>query len=400
MWEFPWGYKESFVAATTFLFLGFIMELLTGSTGVSAPSWPVNVIILAVFMAYIVLCSIYIKHPIIKWLSSIQASISAVSIFTVLVLLMGFIRQDDMEATLFVKRLGLSHLARSWPYMLSALYLLLILGFTTFRRLKPFNLKNSAFFLNHFGLWLIVVTASLGSGDLYKLSMQITEGNTLYEANDGKYNYRLPFGVKLVDFSIKEYPPEIGLLNLKAGKLEIEKGDKLLHVDDPEKTFGNWTASVGKYLEFSRQSADSFVVDSGFGSFASVYVEAINTRTKEKKQGWVSYGNFKAKAKYLYLDNKYALAMVQPKPEKYSSDLRIFSSINSFEEYKLEVNKPIRIQGWKIYQTGYDDRLGKWSNVSIIELVRDPWITIVYIGIFMVLAGALYLLWVGSGRKK
>lgn len=399
-WVYPWGYKESFIISLGFLIIGFVLEMLTGSKGIAAPAWPVNGIIIIIFMAYIVLCSLYIKHPIIIWLSSIQATISAVSVFTILVLLMGFIRQDDMEASAFVKGFGLSHLARSWPYLLSALYLLLILGFTTFRRLKPFNFKNAAFFLNHFGLWLIVVSASLGSGDMYKLNMRIAENATLYEANDGQYNYRLPFGVKLIDFNIDEYPPEVGLLNLSKGELEIEKGDKLLYVDDKEKVFGNWKANIVEYLAFSKQSGDSFVVDSGFGSYASVYVKAINTKTREVRQGWLTSGNFMARSKQLLLDSKYALAVIQARPEKYSSELRIFHSINEYEDYTLEVNKPLRVKGWTIYQTGYDDRMGKWSNVSIIELVSDPWIKIVYIGIFMVLLGAMYLLWVGSGRKQ
>ncbi|MBT3303207.1 MAG: hypothetical protein HOD63_08750 [Bacteroidetes bacterium] len=400
LWENPWGYKESFIISIGFLIIGFVLEVISGSKGVSAPSWPVNIVIILIFMVYIVLCSLYIKHPIIKWLSSIQATVSAVSIFTVLVLLMGFIRQEDQGATGLVKSLGLSHVAQSWSYLLSALYLLLILGFTTFRRMKPFNLKNSAFFLNHFGLWLIVVSASLGSGDMYKLQLRINEGNTMQEASDGKYTYRIPFKVKLVDFHIKEYPPEIGLLDIGAGMLEIEKGDKLLLVEDQEKEFGNWKANITKYLGYSKQMGDSFVVDSSFGSFASVYIEALNLKTKEKKQGWVTYGNFMARPKYLYLDADYALAMVQPKPEKYSSDLTIYTDDNEFEDHKLEVNKPIRVNGWVLYQTGYDDRFGKWSDVSIIELVRDPWIKVVYIGIFMVLFGALYLLWVGSGRKQ
>jgi hypothetical protein len=42
-----------------------------------------------------------------------------------------------------------------------------------------------------------------------------------------------------------------------------------------------------------------------------------------------------------------------------------------------------------IYQYGYDESMGKYSRQSVFELVRDPWLPLVYTGIFMLLAGAL-----------
>ena len=74
--------------------------------------------------------------------------------------------------------------------------------------------------------------------------------------------------------------------------------------------------------------------------------------------------------------------------------------MEEYEEFYIEVNKPVSIDGWKIYQTGYDEMLGRWSDRSVIELVRDPWLPVVYIGIFMILIGTLYLLWMGKGRTK
>jgi len=65
------------------------------------------------------------------------------------------------------------------------------------------------------------------------------------------------------------------------------------------------------------------------------------------------------------------------------------------------VNNPYKFKGWTIYQSGYDEQMGKWSEISIIRLVRDPWLPVVYTGIFMLLAGALLMLWTGrSGIIK
>ena len=35
--------------------------------------------------------------------------------------------------------------------------------------------------------------------------------------------------------------------------------------------------------------------------------------------------------------------------------------------------------------------MGKWSRTSTFELVRDPWLPVVYTGITMMLLGAVYL---------
>jgi hypothetical protein len=46
--------------------------------------------------------------------------------------------------------------------------------------------------------------------------------------------------------------------------------------------------------------------------------------------------------------------------------------------------------------------MGKWSEVSVFELVRDPWLPAVYTGIFLMLAGAacLFLLMAPKPVKK
>jgi ABC-type transport system involved in cytochrome c biogenesis permease subunit len=58
----------------------------------------------------------------------------------------------------------------------------------------------------------------------------------------------------------------------------------------------------------------------------------------------------------------------------------------------VEVNKPLKAESWKIYQYDYDARRGPESQYSVFLLVRDPWLPGVYLGIFLMLAGALCLI--------
>jgi hypothetical protein len=92
--------------------------------------------------------------------------------------------------------------------------------------------------------------------------------------------------------------------------------------------------------------------------------------------------------------------MTFPEPEKYSSEIVIEDGEGDPLSVILEVNKPYKYKGWKLYQLSYDERMGKWSRVSVIEAVRDPWLPVVYFGIFLLLGGALYLFWIGQDIKE
>jgi cytochrome c biogenesis protein ResB len=100
------------------------------------------------------------------------------------------------------------------------------------------------------------------------------------------------------------------------------------------------------------------------------------------------------------LDQHYYLLMLSPEPKKFASDITLTSENKEEIALTLEVNKPYKYSGWKLYQQSYDDRMGKWSKVSIVEAVRDPWLPVVYFGIFLLLAGAVYLFWIGREIKE
>ena len=53
-----------------------------------------------------------------------------------------------------------------------------------------------------------------------------------------------------------------------------------------------------------------------------------------------------------------------------------------------------------MYQLSYDETKGKWSTVSVFELVRDPWLPVVYAGILMLLLGSVCLFIQAPGNKE
>ena len=86
-------------------------------------------------------------------------------------------------------------------------------------------------------------------------------------------------------------------------------------------------------------------------------------------------------------------------PKRFASEIQILTKTGKNIETTVDVNKPYEVDGWKIYQYGYDTQMGAESQISILELVSDPWLPFIYTGIYMMLAGAVCMFVIG-GRKR
>ena len=87
-------------------------------------------------------------------------------------------------------------------------------------------------------------------------------------------------------------------------------------------------------------------------------------------------------------------------PKRFASEIQIQTKSGKMIETTVDVNKPVEVDGWKIYQYGYDTKMGAMSQISILELVSDPWLPLVYTGIYMMLAGAVCMFLKGKKVKK
>ena len=83
------------------------------------------------------------------------------------------------------------------------------------------------------------------------------------------------------------------------------------------------------------------------------------------------------------------------KPKCFTSEVTVYLQNGDTKEASIKVNKPLSVAGWKIYQMSYDKTQGKNSSYSVFQLVKDPWLPAVYTGIFLMLAGAILLLFSG-----
>ena len=286
--------KEGFLIGGGLIFAGLMLELSVGPVVWDAFAWPVNGIVLAGFLVMLT-AMVYLRKKVyaFQWMTTYTAAIPAMVYAVALTIIMGVTRQQ-------VHGTWLNNMLSFWPFVLIYLYLTVILGLTIHRRLcKIFRGEGSMkrdvlFMLNHLGLFIALVTATLGCADMQRVKMICGVGEPEWRALTQEQTIKeMPIAIELKKFIMETY-------------------------------------------------------DNG-------------------------------------------------SPKRFASEIQILTKSGKNIETTIDVNKPYEIDGWKIYQYGYDTQMGAQSQITILELVRDPWLPWVYAGFYMMLAGAalmtLEVLW-------
>ncbi|MDO4496922.1 MAG: cytochrome c biogenesis protein ResB, partial [Bacteroidales bacterium] len=87
--------------------------------------------------------------------------------------------------------------------------------------------------------------------------------------------------------------------------------------------------------------------------------------------------------------------IVEEKPRmRYASEITITDTKGERQSATVEVNHPYKTHDWNIYQYSYDEGESDGTPpISVFLLVYDCWLPGVFIGIYMMLCGALLMLW-------
>lgn len=398
LWQTPWGYAESFLIAFGLLLIGFLLEFTIQSNSGTSIRYPMNLILGATFLTFLlVFYRLIRKSNLYHFLSGVPASVGAIAVLTLLVIIMGITPQVAMQEENLITKLSLNQLTTSWPFLFINLYLLVVLALVIVRKSFPFRLKNWGFVCSHLGLWITIFAAGLGSGDLMRLKMDLYTNKTEWKAYDNNGNYyELPLAIKLNDFLIEEFNPKLAVVENESGKLyEATKPSMIMIEDELECRLHDWNIKVDDFLVSSGRVGEKYHQMYDFGAAPAAKV-SVAVNSSDTLSGWISCGSFNRPHESLKLDDKYSLLMTVPEPKKFSSKVTIFTPDGQKEEQVLEVNKPQSVNGWKIYQLSYDEKMGKYSNLSVVEVVKDPWQVYVYIGIFMMMIGSIYMFWRGN----
>jgi len=402
LWENPWGYMESFFIGFGLIITGFFLEVFVASDTAFTLSYPFNLYFLIGYVvALFVLYKWFSSTQLIRWLTKVPASISSIALVTLMVMIMGIIPQVSSENN-FINNLGLNHITSNWAFLLILFQFLTCLGLVSIKRILQFKWSNFGFVLNHLGLFLALIAGVLGTGDLQRLSLDVYENKPSWIASDiNNQKVELPFALYLKDFLIDEYNPKLALVDNKTGSIAHNDGKNLYLVEKGETYyFNNFEVKIEDFLPNAIRFGMRYEAVNEIGSPPAAKISVKNIENDSIKTAWISSGSFRYPYESLKMSEDYSVVMTIPEVKKFSSDIDILTKEGERISTILEVNKPFKHKGWKIYQLSYDDKMGKWSNLSVIELVEDPWLPLIYIGIFMMIAGAVFMFWMGSKITK
>jgi hypothetical protein len=285
MWVKPWNMKEGFLVGGGLLFTGVLLQVALGPIRWELFAWPINLIVLILLLAAIsIMFALRRQVYAFEWMMHAGAAVPCLVYAAALTILMGLLPQVRTGGIPW-----LSQMLRFWPFVLIWTWMMIISALAALNHIFRWKVKEIPFILNHLGVVVAIVSATLGSADTQTLQLTAFTG-------------------------------------------------------EPE-----WRAL----------SNNDEVVEPG------IAIELHKFTLEEYEDGT---------------------------PKRFASDITVCTEDGKNVQGTVEVNKPLKVNGWKIYQYGYDVRMGAESPYSVFQLVRDPWIMWVYIGIFMMIAGALCLM--------
>lgn len=376
MWHKPWSFRESTLIGGAILAVGTLLQFTVGAIDWSLLSAPLNMVILTAYVGALgMLYATRRRVYIVVWMMTVQAAIPALLYCVAVTLLMGLTGWDEMLT--------------AWPFVLIYGWLMSIVGLIAIDRIVRLimgpqiassRLDTFTSVLNHGGLFIAMVCGTLGNADMQRLHMTLTTGQKEWRAiGTDRHGLirQLPIAIEFHRFTIDEYPPQYAIIDNETGQTVQETP---------------WQIVQDTLLEYAapRPHSDAYEPWRNPGACTAARITANYDGTRvQQVSGWVSCGSFMFPRKTLRLDDRYSAVMPQREPKRYASEVTAYTEGGKRVDAVIEVNRPLEIEGWKIYQYGYDTSLGRWSDTSVFEIVRDPWLPWVYAGIYMLLAGAI-----------
>lgn len=399
MFNEVWKMKEGFVFGAGLILVGLALQFSVGPIHWSDFAFPINLIFLIVFLLILVL-AYWLRRRVrlFSFLLTAEAAVPTLIYAAALTVVMGLTRQVSAHERA-IDPIGLTQMLSFWPFVLVYLLLASIVGLITLRQILHFRLQELPSLLSHVGLFLVIVTATLGSADMERVKLTATTDMPEWRATHEQGFVELPLAIQLEKFTIDEYPPKLLIINSQTGKSVPAKNPEIVLIDKHfrEGNILKWRIRVLKNLPLAAPVVTSdttkYVEWQSSGAVTALLVEA--QRMKDGRAvgpptvGWVTCGSYLFPFQELKLTKQLSLVMARREPERYASRIHVYTESQKNIVATVEVNKPVSVDGWRIYQLSYDEAMGRWSETSTFELVKDPWLPAVYVGIYMLLAGAI-----------
>ena len=376
--------------------VGIALQLVVGDFGVAWMRYPWSVIVAINYLYLLVLCyAMEDKWPWARGLRSQHSSVVALASMVVMTVVFGLTRQDG-SADGVVGALGFTRMTSSWPFNLLLLNFITSLGLSAIDDWRWVRQRKIAAVISHTAVFVALAAAMFSSGDKLRVRVVAYLDTPTYMAMDNAgREYELPFVVTLREFNIDEYPPKLRLLKQSDNTLSEE----YLSSADSVGEIGGWTLRVKEYLPMAgcMEQGGEYRPMQHVGATHAAYVEAHND--SDLVEGWVSCGSHIFAHSALALPGGESVVMMSPEAKRYTSRIAVALSDKDVRYADVEVNHPVRVGAWRIYQVGYDNQRGRWSTKSVLECVRDGWYGVVHIALWLILASAVVMFITAGGRS-
>ena len=404
-----WKMKEGFVTGAGLILVGLALQYSVGPLDWSAFAFPINAICLVLYLAFLAL--IYaLRHRVrlFSFFFTTEAAVPTLVYAALLTVAMGLTRQVAPHERA-IDPIGLTRMLSFWPFVLIYGRLTGIVGLIAIRQILHFRLRELPSLLSHLGVFIAIVAATLGSADMERVKLTASMDMPEWRATHEQGFLELPLAIQLEKFTIDEYPPKLLIINSKTGKSIPAKNPEIVLVDKHfrEGKLLKWRIRVRQNLPLAAPVVTSDTVRYvGWGSSGAVTALLVEAQPMEGDRavgkplvGWVTCGSYLFPFQELKLTKDLSLVMARREPERYASRIHVYTRSQKNIVATVEVNKPVSIDGWRIYQLSYDESMGRWSETSTFELVKDPWLPAVYVGIYLLLAGAV-LTFIFSQKRR
>ena len=404
-----WKMKEGFVTGAGLILVGLALQYSVGPLDWSAFAFPINAICLVLYLAFLAL--IYaLRHRVrlFSFFFTTEAAVPTLLYAALLTVAMGLTRQVAPHERA-IDPIGLTRMLSFWPFVLIYGRLTGIVGLIAIRQILHFRLRELPSLLSHLGVFIAIVAATLGSADMERVKLTASMDMPEWRATHEQGFLELPLAIQLEKFTIDEYPPKLLIINSKTGKSIPAKNPEIVLVDKHfrEGKLLKWRIRVRQNLPLAAPVVTSDTVRYvGWGSSGAVTALLVEAQPMEGDRavgkplvGWVTCGSYLFPFQELKLTKDLSLVMARREPERYASRIHVYTRSQKNIVATVEVNKPVSIDGWRIYQLSYDESMGRWSETSTFELVKDPWLPAVYVGIYLLLAGAV-LTFIFSQKRR
>ncbi len=225
------SFTAGFIVIAALAAAGLALQLTVGPMDWDYLSFPRNAISLTAFITILAIASIWRENSrVLRWLASLEAAVPSLLAVGVVTAIHGL---TGNRATL-----------SNWIFILFYLFLTVSLGLTCIKRLS-FKPKNIPFLLNHIGLFIVLVSATLGSADRDELRMVVGDRHPEWRAVDDKgFGYTPGFSLRLDSFSEETFTSEISVF-----EEDRASGAITVSVNHPVE-LGGWTIYQSGYDDY------------------------------------------------------------------------------------------------------------------------------------------------------